>query len=62
MNPELMNHLDWSAKINTYALRYEWLRTHGSCPFAETDAAWDTPELFDKAVDAALRAQVKQRI
>lgn len=39
------------------ARRYRWLRSHGDCPFAETDPVWYTPEAFDAAVDENLKAE-----
>ncbi len=38
------------AGILADAKRYRWLREHGSCPFAETDDAWDSDKL-DAAID-----------
>lgn len=39
-----------------HANRYQWLRQHGSCPFAETDEAWESPGKLDAEIDALIRA------
>lgn len=37
------------------ARRYRWLREQGVCAFAETDAAWGSPEALDAAIDKSMR-------
>lgn len=36
------------------AARYRWIRDRRGCPFAETDEAWDVPEIFERDIDASM--------
>jgi hypothetical protein len=45
--------------IKQDALRYRWIAYGSSCPFAETDDAWDSKENLDAAVDERIAQEAK---